>query len=203
MTRIILIRHGETPWNLEKKYQGHTDIDLTETGVSQAHLVAQRLKRQYTLDAVYSSDLSRAYKTAQIIAKLQEQQVIIVPEFREISFGDWEGLNYESLHSDQSNSISKLFSHPNEVEIPNGETFQIVKERALSALHSLRDQHNNQTIAIVSHGGTIRTILCGVLNLHLNYLWNIKQDNTAVNIIEFYNEQALVSLVNDTHHLFL
>ncbi len=202
MTKIILVRHGETSWNLEKKYQGHADISLTETGLLQAQLVAKRLKKHYHFDAIYSSDLCRAFKTAESIAKLYDKQVISIPELREINFGEWEGLNYEAIDSRYPDSMNKLFTSPGEVDIPGGETFEFLKTRAMKAIHRLCRLHSNQTIAIVSHGGTIRTILCAVLNLHLNYLWNIKQDNTAVNVIEFYGDQVIVSLVNDTHHLY-
>ena len=97
--------------------------------------------------------------------------------------------------------MSKIFTHPDEIVIPGGETFREVKERATSALAKLVAVHPHQTIVVVSHGATIRTLLCEVLNIHLNYMWNIKQDNTAINILEYYDERVMVALVNDVHHL--
>jgi alpha-ribazole phosphatase len=97
--------------------------------------------------------------------------------------------------------MNKLFTHPDEVQIPGGETFRQVKERASQAIEKLVVKHPDETIAVVSHGGTIRTILCAILDIHLNHVWNIVQDNTAVNIINYYSERTMVSLVNDTHHL--
>lgn len=201
MTKVILVRHGQTLWNLEMKYQGHCDVALTEKGVEQARLVAQRLANE-NISAVYASDLCRALKTAECIAERHNNlPVIPVPGLREINFGEWEGLTYEGINSQWSDTMSTLFTHPDEAQIPGGETFREVKERATSALEKLVAEHPNQTIAVVSHGGTIRTLLCSVLNIHLNHLWNIKQDNTAVNMLEYYDEQVLVSLVNDVHHL--
>ncbi|MBC8014667.1 MAG: alpha-ribazole phosphatase [Sporomusaceae bacterium] len=200
MTKVILVRHGQTLWNLEMKYQGHCDVALTEKGVEQAMLVAQRLADE-NISAVYASDLCRALKTAECIAEPHNLLVTSIPGLREINFGEWEGLTFEGINSQWSDTMSALFTHPDDAQIPGGETFREVKERATLALEKLVAEHPNQTIVVVSHGGTIRTLLCSVLNIHLNHLWNIKQDNTAVNMLEYYDEQVLVSLVNDVHHL--
>ncbi|MDD4600264.1 Phosphoserine phosphatase 1 [bioreactor metagenome] len=200
MTKIILVRHGQTIWNVEMKYQGQTDIDLTEKGIIQAQLVADRLAKE-PLSAVYSSDLSRAFITAKAIAAKHTLQVIAVPELREINFGDWEGLTYTNINSGWPQTMNKLFTCPEEVIIPGGESFPQVKERATAALARIAHNHPNETIVVVSHGGTIRTLICAALNIHLNYVWNIKQDNTAVNILEYHDNRIMVSLVNDTGHL--
>ncbi len=200
MTKVILVRHGETLWNLEMKYQGHCDIALTEKGIKQAELAANSLAKE-RVSAVYASDLCRAFATAESIANKHNLQVAAIPELREINFGQWEGLTYDKINSQWSDMMAKLFTHPDEIEIPDGETFREVKERATLAISKLIQKHPNETIVVVSHGGTIRTILCAILNIHLNHLWNIKQDNTAINILEYYDNQALVSLVNGTSHL--
>ncbi|MBP2660547.1 MAG: Phosphoglycerate mutase [Firmicutes bacterium] len=200
MTKVILVRHGQTQWNLEMKYQGHCDVALTEEGIRQANLAANSLAEE-SISAVYASDLCRAFTTAECIAKKHQLQVKTIPEFREINFGKWEGLTYAAINNQWSDLMTKLLTHPDEIEIPEGETFRAVKERSTIALTKLVEKHPDQTIVVVSHGGTIRTILCAVLNIHLNYLWNIKQDNTAINILEYYDNQVLVSLVNGTHHL--
>ena len=200
MTKVILVRHGETLWNLEMKYQGHCDIALTEKGIKQAELAASSLMKE-PISAVYASDLCRAFATAESIANKHNLQVTAIPELREINFGQWEGLTYDKINSQWSDIMAKLFTHPDEIKIPDGETFREVKERATIALSKLIKQHSNETIVVVSHGGTIRTILCAILNIHLNHLWNIKQDNTAINILEYYDNQVLVSLVNGTFHL--
>lgn len=200
MTKVILIRHGETLWNLEMKYQGHCDVALTEKGIKQAELAADSLAKE-SISAVYASDLCRAFVTAESIANKHDLQVATIPELREINFGQWEGLAYDKINNQWSDIMAKLFTHPDEIQIPDGETFREVKERATIALSALIKKHPNETIVVVSHGGTIRTILCSVLNIPLNHLWNIKQDNTAINILEYYDDQALVSLVNGTYHL--
>ena len=200
MTKVILVRHGQTQWNLEMKYQGHCDVALTDKGVEQARLAGKRLAGE-DISAVYASDLCRAFKTAECIAKEHNLPVTAIPGLREINFGEWEGLTFQGLSSELTEAMANLFIHPDEIVIPGGETFREVKERATSALAKLVTKHPNQTIVVVSHGGTIRTLLCAALNIHLNYLWNIKQDNTAINMLEYYDEQVIVTLVNDVHHL--
>ncbi len=200
MTKVILVRHGQTVWNLEMKYQGHSDIALTEKGLYQAELAAGHLATE-KIAAVYASDLNRAFKTAEIIAGKHGLPVISLAALREISFGEWEGLTYDGINSRWADVIAKLFSHPDEVRIPGGETFGELKERAAGAIEQLVAKHQDETIAVVSHGGTIRTILCAALNIHLNHVWSIKQDNTAINIIEYYKERTIVGLMNDTCHL--
>ena len=202
MTRIILVRHGQTIWNLELKYQGHADIELSSAGVEQASQVADRLAR-ISPAAVYSSDLSRAFQTAEIIAAKYGLPVNKMPDLREINFGEWEGKNYESINSQWPALMGKLFTHPDEIEIPGGETFQSLQSRTMKAVDQLAGRHAEETVLVVSHGAAIRAILCSILHMPLKYIWNIKQDNTAVNIIEIYPKRAIVSLVNDTNHLTL
>jgi alpha-ribazole phosphatase len=204
MTKVILVRHGQTLWNLEMKYQGHCDVALTDKGIRQAKLAAERLAGE-RISAVYASDLNRAFKTAECIASKHNLPVAAIPELREINFGDWEGMTFEGIsdpiNNHWSEEMTKVFSHPGEAQIPGGENFIQVRERAMSALHKLVAAHPDQTIVVVSHGGTIRTVLCAILDINLNNLWKIKQDNTAINMLEYYDDEIFVSLVNDVHHL--
>ncbi|WP_319402682.1 histidine phosphatase family protein [uncultured Anaeromusa sp.] len=200
MSKLILVRHGETTWNIEMRYQGQTDISLTANGIEQAGKVAQRLADE-KIAAVYSSDLSRAFVTAAQIAAVHGLDVLTRQDLREISFGDWEGMTYDSLDLDGVGTGNRLFSHPAEIEIPGGETFFEVQQRMMEALRELAQRHEGQTVVIVSHGAAIRTVLCDVLGMDLNRLWAIRQSNTAVNILEVLPQKVLVSLVNDVHHL--
>lgn len=200
MTRVILVRHGQTMWNVELKYQGHSEIELTPIGLEQAKLVAGRLAKEQVA-AVYSSDLGRARMTAECIAERHGLAVSTISDLREYHFGEWEGLNFKEISKRWPDISVSFFRNPDEVRIPGGETFNDVKTRAEAAVKRLVQLHPDQTIVIVSHGGTIRTILCAALGLHLNRVWAIKQDNTAVNVIEYRDDDAIVALVNDTHHL--
>lgn len=200
MTRVFLIRHGQSVWNKEMKYQGHSDIALTEEGIRQAHCVANRLSGE-NIAAVYASDLSRAFITGETIAARHGLRVTALPALREISFGEWEGLTYTGINEKWPDHMRSLYTNADDVVIPGGETFRELKMRSCAAIEELVRQHKDETIAVVSHGGTIRTLLCAALNIHLNYVWNIRQDNTAVNILDYYEDRIMVSLINDAHHL--
>lgn len=200
MTKLIIIRHGQTLWNLERKYQGHSDIALSDKGIKQAEAVAVRFAKE-KIDAVYASDLSRAYKTAEYIAVRHNLKVHVTPELREIKFGEWEGLTYDQITARWPGMLGKLWTTPDELEIPGGESFHQLKERAYAAIQKIIKEHSGQTVAVVAHGGTIGTILCAVLDIHLNHVWSIKQDNTAVNIIEYYDGRPVITLLNCVRHL--
>jgi len=200
LTKLILVRHGQTLWNKELKYQGHSDVVLDEDGLRQAALVGERLKGE-KIDAVYSSDLKRAFATAEAIANHHSLPVFIMPGLREMKFGEWEGFTFKFIYERWPEEMDKLFANAREARVPGGETFDEVKSRAAAAVDELVAKHPEQTVVAVCHGGTIRTIICNVLGIDLNRVWDIKQDNTAVNIIEFYPERAIISLLNDTHHL--
>lgn len=200
MTRLIIVRHGQTLWNLERKYQGHSDIALSETGLKQAEAVAGRLAAEQ-IDAVYASDLSRAYKTAEYIAAKHHVTVQTLPALREIKFGEWEGLTYEQIAAKWPGLLGKLWTTPDELQIPGGESFHQLKARAYTAVEKIVAQHPEQTVVIVAHGGTIGTILCAMLDIHLNHVWSIRQNNTAVNIIEYYEGRPTITLLNCVRHL--
>lgn len=200
MTKLILVRHGQTTWNKELKYQGHSDTPLSEEGVRQAELVAERLRHE-KVDAVYASDLNRALVTAEKIARRHNLPVGVAADLREIKFGKWEGMKYKAISEGWPDEMEKLYKNPSTVQIPEGETFAELKERAMRGVANILRRHPEQTVVVVSHGGTIRTILCAVLAIHLDHVWDIKQDNTAVNIIEYHGKRGIVALVNDANHL--
>ncbi|WP_227766478.1 alpha-ribazole phosphatase [Zhaonella formicivorans] len=200
MTEIILIRHGETIWNNGGIYQGHTDIPLSETGKAQAAKLGERLKTK-AIDAFYASDLSRAYETARIVAAPHSKEVKLLPEFREMNFGEWEGLNYKEIMVKYGPLAQQWYTNPEAICIPGGESCTQLKERAYKMLQSLVKAHRGQCIAIISHGGTIRMLIIAAMSWDTSCFWRLRQDNTALNILEFNEEQAILKLFNDTCHL--
>ena len=200
MTKVILVRHGQTLWNLERKYQGHSDVALSDTGRKQAELAGFRLARE-KIHAVYSSDLSRAVETATCIAGHHGLTVTPLPALREILFGEWEGLNYDQINAQWPEAMGKLWTRPAEVTIPGGESFAQVQQRAYGAVREIVSKHSGENVVITAHGGTIGVILCAALGMDLNHVWSIRQDNTAVNKLEYYDDRVLVTLLNDCHHL--
>ena len=202
-TKVYLIRHGQTLWNQDSKYQGHSDIALSETGKEQA----QRLREYFVsknieLNAIYASDLSRAHQTAEIIAGAYNMSVSVNKDFREMNFGVWEGLTFKEIQKLYTELAEQWLKAPENLEIPNGESFLIVKDRAERALQSIIQKHENENIVLVSHGGTLRTIFCALLDIPLTKMWQFKLDNTAVTIFDFYKDKPILSLYNSTAHLY-
>ena len=200
MMRLILIRHGQTEWNADGRYQGQSNVALSDTGRKQAKFLAERFPVKH-LDAIYASDLERARETAECVG--EKLGVLVRPEkaFRELSFGDWEGLTYQQITARWPEESHKLFTAPDELEIPNGETFQALQKRALSKINKLCIEHVDQTIGIFAHGAINKTILAGLMHIPLHYLWSLRQDNTAVNILRLDDGYVTVELINSTSHL--
>lgn len=154
MAKVFLVRHGATLWNLEKRAQGHADIDLNEEGHKQAATVASDLSRM-DIDAVYASDLKRAVDTATPIAAAHGLEVVVDKDLREIDQGDWEGLTADQIR-ERWPDLWGPNRHYN--ERPGGESPQLVRARALAAVERAVRSHPDGRIVVVSHGGTIRWI---------------------------------------------
>ena len=201
MTNVIFIRHGQTEWNVAGRYQGQSDVQLTAEGRRQAEQLAADFPVD-TVDAVYASDLQRAMVTAETIAQKFGLPVQAEPAFREVSFGKWEGLTYQQIVAEWEEGMTNFLQHPDILEIPGGETFPAVQKRATDKLQELVKKHDGQTIVVVAHGAVLRTVLTAALHMPLQYLWSIRQFNTAVNIVR-YDEgaNATVELLNSTAHL--
>jgi len=147
-TRIILARHGETDWNLERRWQGHSDRRLNRTGRAQAKALADHLATE-PIAAVYSSDLVRAHETARIVAARLGLDVVAVPGLRERRFGSWEGLR----------DVEVEHRFPGAHGPPDGETREEMLRRVLDSLEAIAAAHNGDTVLVVCHGGPIRAAL--------------------------------------------
>ncbi|MCI6612262.1 histidine phosphatase family protein [Mitsuokella jalaludinii] len=200
MTKIIFVRHGQTEWNVLGRYQGQTDIALSPLGIEQAEKLAAHFPVD-KVEAVYSSDLVRAMTTARCVADLFGLTVEPRPELRELNFGDWEGLTYDEIVAKWPDALNNFFQHPDVLEIPHGESFPKLRERALDAVEKIVACHPNQTVAVFAHGAILRTILTAALHMDLKYVWTIRQFNTAVNIVTYTEHGTTVELLNGTGHL--
>lgn len=199
--RVFLIRHGETLWNAELKFQGHTDVPLSPGGVEQAKALALRLAGE-ELAAVYSSDLGRAVETAGPIAAPRGMEIKKLPELREMNFGVWEGLTFKKI-KDQYGELLKLWwENPLAVRVPGGESLRELADRVTGAVKQIVEANMGRQVAVVCHGGPARSLVASVLGMDLNQYWRIRQDNAALNIIDFPAwDKGIVALLNDRSHL--
>ncbi|MBC8015134.1 MAG: histidine phosphatase family protein, partial [Sporomusaceae bacterium] len=147
------------------------------------------------------SDLMRAVQTAEFIAKPHSLQTVVLQELREVNFGLWEGLSYEEIMATWPEILTAIYSKPGADCIPGGESFDDVQRRTAIGLAKCIANHEEETIVVVSHGGTMRVLLCDALGLAIENMWSLRQDSTAINIVEYYQNTKVVSLVNDSCHL--
>ena len=155
MTTILLARHGETDWNLQRRVQGHSDTPLNNTGRAQALALAETLD-DAAFDAVYARDLARALETARIVADRKGLEVKVMPELRERHFGTWEGLTDQEIFS--------RFPQAKTGRWGDAETREEMHARVLAALRRIAAQHPGGRVLVVTHGGPVRAlhIECGL-----------------------------------------
>lgn len=200
LTRFILVRHGETTWNLEGRYQGQIDTPLSPVGVKQGKLVAEALK-DIPFEIVYASPLSRSYDTAVMCAELRGLPVIKDERLLEINHGQWEGLHASEIESKYSGLLEKWRSTVVDVQMPGGESIEDVRRRAMEAFYEYIERNEGQTILVVAHDAVNRAVLCDILEMDQSHFWQFKQDNTCINVIEYENGKWRLVLLNSTAHL--
>lgn len=199
-TTLILIRHGETPYNRNRRYQGHRDTPLTKKGKRQAKEVAIRLRNE-SLDAIYSSDLKRTRYTAKVINGCHSLKINILPQLREIDFGDWEGKTHDEIQREWRGLLDEWEKKPSEIKIPGGESIQELAKRTRTTIKKIISAHPNQKVTVITHGGPIRIILMDALGLGTDDWWKTITSNGGISIIEYQSKKAKVLLQNDTSHL--
>ncbi|MGI6706852.1 MAG: histidine phosphatase family protein [Clostridia bacterium] len=199
--RLYLTRHGETEWNLERKTQGGTDTPLTTTGIHQAHKLGERLKSE-GISFIYSSTLRRAWDTAKIIGEILDCPIRPVEGLREMCLGVWEGLTFNEIQRQYPDIYESWRSTPNLCRIPKADTFDEVRSRSRQFIEFLRNNHtDDERILLVTHALMSKIILADCLRMKPELIHQIRQDNTALNIIDMYDNKVVLSLLNDTCHL--
>jgi len=202
VTRIILVRHGETEWNRAEaeKFRGREDIELDEIGVRQAGAAADRIA-SLPVAAFYSSPLKRALATGEILARPLGLSVQPLEGLIDIDYGDWQGLSYREASERYGQLYSQWLQRPHEFAFPNGESLQDVRDRATAALEKVLAQHEGETVVLVSHQVVCKVLICSLLGLDNSHFWQVQQDVCAANVFEVKNERLTVTSINDLCHL--
>jgi len=224
VTTLYLIRHGETEGSGVKRYKGSIDVPLSENGQRQIEQVAEYLNGSnssystYTgLNAIYCSPLSRAIKSAEIIAAPHGLKPIVMNDLRERSFGIWEGMSFTEIKERYPEEFNAWANNPLKYSPVDGENTLELRDRVISALNNIMGNHNGlkgtvpdlsrqvgiesglspaSNIAIVAHGGVNRVILCHIMGIPLENIFRLEQDFAAINIIEFHENFPVVKLLN-------
>jgi len=203
-TRLILVRHGETDWNLEGRYQGQADVPLNERGREQAKLLAERLRGE-RIEAIYASDLSRAYETARVIAEALGQEVKSLESLREVDTGVWTGLTFEEVEIRYPEHLKEWRADPLRVRRWEGESYLGLFERTRAAIREIVEAHPAQTVLIVGHGGNIKCIVLDALGVRADRAIEIASrfgaDNASLHILHYDGDGVLIETLNDTCHL--
>ncbi len=200
MPHLILARHGETAWNVERRYQGIKDISLNARGIAQAAALVERLADEH-VDAIYASDMQRAHRTAQAIAAPRGLLVRTDPRLREIAFGEWEGLTYDEIQAQYPTDLARWLADPEGCPPPGGESLAQLGARVGSLMQDITAEHSHQTVLVVAHGGSLKALLCLALGLELTGHWHFRLDPASVSEVHLYPEGAIISLLNDCHHV--
>ena len=200
MASIYLVRHGQTAWNKEEIFRGRSDIPLNETGLKEAELAGEYLKKK-EIHAVYSSPLSRALQTAQKVGQFHNLEIRPLNGIIDMSFGGWEGKSLKEVQEKDEERYHLWREEPHRVKLPGGESLEEVRIRSMAALEEVIQKHPGKTLALVSHRVINKVLTCGILGIDNSHFWQIGQDTTAINLIQFKNGKYVLSLLNETCHL--
>ncbi|MDR1874582.1 MAG: histidine phosphatase family protein [Synergistaceae bacterium] len=197
--KILLVRHGRTDWNDERRFQGRTDIPLNEEGLLQARKLSERLA-SWPLDVVYTSPLLRALRTAEAVASPHGKKPVVLEDLSEMYFGPWEGESIAGLRKRSPGLMRSWLKDPFFHMPENAETWEDIQTRVRRAvgviLHSARER-----VVVVSHGGIMRALFSVLLDLDPRAVWNISASNCSISGVEVREHQNVLKFSNDDLHL--
>lgn len=204
MPKLILVRHGQTDYNLQRRYQGTVDIPLNATGLAQAEALRPRMAK-IRLDAAYCSDLTRTRQTAATILKGHPSELVAKPTplIREIAGGLFEGLTYEQMSAQFPEDLPKWEADRYHYRAPQGENLQDVEIRIREFLDIVQKEQpgEDRNVLIVAHGGVVSSLMCIFTQMSLNNLWQWRVDTCSLTVADLYPKGPIISLFNDVSHL--
>lgn len=200
MTKIYLVRHGQTDWNKQLVFRGRKDIPLNEVGMMEANSIAQGLEEE-KIDSIYTSPLKRAVQSAGPASKVSGIKIEQAADFIDINYGKWEGLSFTEVQNRYKEQYNLWENHPEKVEFPAGETLEEARHRSFMAFKNIIRNSLHKSLLIVSHRVINKLLLCAILDLPNSYFWKIRQDTACINVIECTHEMFILEKMNDTCHL--
>lgn len=170
-TTILLVRHGQTEWNVEHRLQGHQDSPLTELGVRQAQWLGESLRNE-PIDVIYSSTSLRAHRTAELIREIRDIDLHRSDELREINMGIWEGKTQTEVKEKFPDQFYYFWNDPEQFSVQDSETFEEVSSRAVGELTRIRDAHEGKSILLVTHTVVVKLLMTYFTDVLMKDLWN-------------------------------
>ncbi len=201
MTTLLLIRHGESMANTEKRFAGHLDAPLSATGQAQAAITAEYIRSHYTVDAVYASDLLRAFDTGKAVADRLGLPITPDTALREIFAGDWEGATFDDLQQHFPASYGVWLSDIGNAVCDHGESVAQLQQRFIAALHRIAEKHDGKTVVVATHATPIRTMQCHCEGKLLSDMHRVPWvTNASVTAVEYENGVLrLIQAGSDAH----
>ncbi|MGQ9650898.1 MAG: histidine phosphatase family protein [Phycisphaerae bacterium] len=199
-TELIIVRHGETEWNVDGRMQGHADSNLTPRGLRQAEAVARRLVQE-NIEAIYTSDLGRAIRTAQLLGRAKGLVVIPDTRLRERNMGVFQSLTVEEMRRGFPREYDRFASRQADYVIPGGESMQQCHERVIECLQSIADRHPGRKVAVVTHGGPLSAAFRHTMQLPVNAPRRWSLFNASMNRFEVQEAKWQLALWGDLSHL--
>ncbi len=183
MTKLLLVRHGETDWNVEGRYQGQADPPLNERGRAQARAVASKVAAMHP-NAIYSSPLRRAWETAMAISEATGLPVTPEPRLKEINQGRWEGMLVTDIRRQFPEEFRMWTEHPWELEMPDRESLRDLERRVLDAVEEIVGRHPGETVVLVTHKLPIAIVKIHYAGVPRERVWDIIPPNAEVEVVE-------------------
>lgn len=200
MTRIIIVRHGQTKWNVGQIFRGRVDVPLNKTGKKQVQSLAAALS-PYKISAIYCSPLSRARETAEIVAKTHRLEPKISNLLLDISYGKWQGLSHKEVVKKWPKVYKLWHEAPHKIKFPEGESLAEVRKRVEKFLDKVVSEHRGKTVVAISHRVAIKVLLCAALGLDNSYFGKFKQNTASFSILECENGTFSLTCFNEICHL--
>jgi len=202
MTRIVLVRHGQTVWNREHRFRGQADVELDEFGLRQAEATGRYVAARWPVVAVYASPLRRTMQTAEAVSRAQGLAARPLAGLLDINFGAWQGQRGEEVARHSPELFRAWWEEPHTVRFPGGEGLDDVRGRAVAALNEVVTRHAEQEVALVSHTVVNRVLLCAVIGWGNERFWRMQQETCAVNVFDVEEDgDFTIVLINGTCHL--
>jgi len=198
LLKLILVRHGQTLWNREKRVQGVSDIELSNRGKAQAEKLARSLQHE-RIETIVSSPLKRAVQTAEAINCYHRLRIELLDELMELDQGDFEGMAFPELMKQHGDFLKRWVADPASVVMPQGESLGELQNRAWGAVERIVEKSKNTLV--VSHNFTIMTILCKINNRNLSHVREVHVDTASKTVVNFENGSGTVIRFNDVDYL--
>jgi alpha-ribazole phosphatase len=200
LSKLLLVRHGNTKGNSAERFWGQTDVELGAVGKRQAEQLRDRLTTE-KIDAVYTSNLRRASATAEIIASHHQLEVITCAELHEINFGKVEGLTFKEISQLYPELVKVWPTRDLAFRFPGGESIGDLNNRVTKFLDRLEKHAPEETVLIVAHAGVLRLLICHLLMIEPSHWRRFRTDLASLSILDTYPQGAILSLLNDVSHL--